>query len=197
CVVCHACYDAPCQLVLSAFEGAERGASQEPVYDSTRLVTAPPTRLFVDARDTGQWREMGFFGVLPQSDERTSASLLLSMPALGPAHGCAEGEPLPDDVSLDIDRHLECPTQPEFDRYASEHPHGGMPYGMAPLSGEELRVLAAFASQPTAAPAPRELAPAVRAGVARRGALPHGRPPEARTAPPYLYPPRAPAHLAS
>ena len=27
CVVCHACYDAPCQLKLSSIEGIERGAS--------------------------------------------------------------------------------------------------------------------------------------------------------------------------
>ena len=196
CVVCHACYDAPCQLVLSAFEGAERGATQEPVYDSSRLVTAPPTRLFVDARDTAQWREKGFFGVLPQSDERTSASLLLSMLALGHANALAEGEPLPDDFPLDIDRHLECSTQPEFDRYASEHPHGGMPYGMAPLSSEELRVLAAFASQPTAAPAPRELSPAVRAEIARWETFMNGRSLKERITARYLYEHWFLAHLA-
>ena len=32
CVVCHACYDAPCQLVMSSEEGLQRGASKEAVY---------------------------------------------------------------------------------------------------------------------------------------------------------------------
>lgn len=31
CVVCHACYDAPCQLKLSAWEGVARGASKQRV----------------------------------------------------------------------------------------------------------------------------------------------------------------------
>jgi hypothetical protein len=37
CVVCHACYDAPCQLKLGAWEGIARGASDELVYDGERI----------------------------------------------------------------------------------------------------------------------------------------------------------------
>jgi hypothetical protein len=29
CVVCHGCYDAPCQLKMSSIEGIERGASNQ------------------------------------------------------------------------------------------------------------------------------------------------------------------------
>ncbi|MEZ9417929.1 9-hexadecenoic acid cis-trans isomerase, partial [Vibrio sp. 10N.286.49.E1] len=32
CVVCHACYDAPCQLKMSSVEGIDRGASKALVY---------------------------------------------------------------------------------------------------------------------------------------------------------------------
>ena len=49
CIVCHACYDAPCQLKLSSIEGIERGASPAVVYNQSRLTKAPPTRLFEDA----------------------------------------------------------------------------------------------------------------------------------------------------
>src|SRR5262245_41608543 len=45
CMICHACYDAPCQLVLSSRDGLLRGASKDPVYHSSRLLAAPPTRL--------------------------------------------------------------------------------------------------------------------------------------------------------
>ena len=36
CVVCHACYDAPCQLKLGSMEGIERGATTVKVYDGKR-----------------------------------------------------------------------------------------------------------------------------------------------------------------
>ena len=41
CVVCHACYDAPCQLKLTSWDGIARGGSKEPVY-KTRLRAARP-----------------------------------------------------------------------------------------------------------------------------------------------------------
>ena len=31
CVVCHGCYDAPCQLNLTAYEGVARGDNKKPV----------------------------------------------------------------------------------------------------------------------------------------------------------------------
>ena len=48
CVVCHGCYDAPCQLKLSAPEGIDRGANKTLVYDGTRLIAETPQRLFID-----------------------------------------------------------------------------------------------------------------------------------------------------
>jgi len=48
CVACHACFDSPCQLNLSAFEGLQRGASKNPVYDHQRFRAVEPSRLFID-----------------------------------------------------------------------------------------------------------------------------------------------------
>jgi len=56
CVACHACYDSPCQLNLGSAEGAQRGASKQPVYDGTRRRAQQPTRLFFDAHDEAGWR---------------------------------------------------------------------------------------------------------------------------------------------
>ena len=64
CVVCHACYDAPCQLKLSAYEGVTRGANDLKVYDTLRLLPAKPTRLFMDAHSNVDWRKKGFYPVL-------------------------------------------------------------------------------------------------------------------------------------
>ena len=44
CVVCHGCYDAPCQLKLSAWQGVARGASGENVYDTERGCARPRRR---------------------------------------------------------------------------------------------------------------------------------------------------------
>jgi hypothetical protein len=49
CVVCHGCYDAPCQLKMSSIEGIERGANSAKVYKPARIKAAPPTRLIEDA----------------------------------------------------------------------------------------------------------------------------------------------------
>src|SRR5574343_1301035 len=59
CVTCHACYDAPCQLKLTRYDGITRGASPDAVYSSTRLAAASPTRLGFDATTNAAWRGQG------------------------------------------------------------------------------------------------------------------------------------------
>ena len=108
CVVCHSCYDAPCQLVLSSHTGLTRGASKQVVYDTDRLTAAQPTRLYVDAQTTAEWRQLGFFPVLGDPAAAQSASLLTLMLELGRAHPFPPGEKLPASVGLDIDRALSC-----------------------------------------------------------------------------------------
>jgi hypothetical protein len=161
CAVCHGCYDAPCQLLLTSHAGAMRGASQTAVYDSSRLVNAAPTRLFIDAHGAEAWRAKGFF---PVSDGKDA--LLLRMLALGKAHPFEAGKRLPASVGLDVNRELTCATGEEFPDYARKHPLGGMPYGTAPLSDAELGVLAAWIAQGSPASAPAPLATEVAAQVA-------------------------------
>jgi len=60
CIVCHGCYDAPCQLDLSVTEGIEHGANKELVYNAGRLLAMEPPRLFVDAHSPREWREKFF-----------------------------------------------------------------------------------------------------------------------------------------
>src|SRR5262245_43480421 len=59
CAVCHGCYDAPCQLLLTSHAGAVRGATKSPVYDNARLTDAAPTRLGIDAHGEEAWRARG------------------------------------------------------------------------------------------------------------------------------------------
>jgi hypothetical protein len=62
CVVCHGCYDAPCQLSLASYEGLRRGASQSQIY-ANRPLAVEPTRIHIDAQTTAEWREKDFYPV--------------------------------------------------------------------------------------------------------------------------------------
>ena len=124
CVVCHGCYDAPCQLLFSSYEGLDRGATKQPVYQSSRLRAAPLTRLHVDAQSTDEWRERGFFSVSEESDSVGYGSLLLNMLALGRAQPVTSDARLPESFPLDINRELSCPTASRIRRVRAETPDG-------------------------------------------------------------------------
>lgn len=141
CVVCHGCYDAPCQLKLGSIDGIDRGATKKAVYDSSRLKAADPTRLFIDATDTEGWRKKDFYPVLNERIDSAEANLdnsvlakLLELKRLDtqPTSG-----KLGKEYNLKFDRSLQCPTVAEFPKYESEHPKWGMPYAMPGLSQKE------------------------------------------------------------
>ncbi|WP_208997208.1 fatty acid cis/trans isomerase, partial [Roseibium denhamense] len=156
CVVCHGCYDAPCQLKLSSPEGWLRGASKQKVYESSRLEDAPLTRLGVDATTTSEWRQKGFF---PVTGNDPGGSILAQLIAAGRTPEFELGAALPDSVDLDLSRDLSCPAPGETAQYLKEHPMGGMPYAMAPLPEEDYQQLMAWAmaGAPAGAGAAREL----------------------------------------
>ncbi|WP_419737764.1 fatty acid cis/trans isomerase [Ruegeria sp.] len=131
CVVCHGCYDAPCQVKLTSPEGLLRGGNKLAVYHSQRLEDAQPTRLGQDATTVEGWRDLGFHPVLPQAQGETS--LLERYLALGAENPLPPNAPLPDSLGLALDRPLDCPTDQEFDAFRESHPMAGMPYGTAPM----------------------------------------------------------------
>src|SRR5688572_30089374 len=75
CVVCHACYDSPCQVKLTSYEGLERGGSKQNVYDTERVIEAPPARLYVDAQSAEEWRRKGFHPVLNERAQTPESNL--------------------------------------------------------------------------------------------------------------------------
>lgn len=74
-MVCHGCYDAPCQLKLSSAQGIERGISNQLVYDGARLLAEKPNRLFIDGQNTQDWRERGFSLVLNERMQTEEVNL--------------------------------------------------------------------------------------------------------------------------
>ena len=145
CVSCHACYDAPCQLKFTASEGVERGGSKELVYDGTRLLASSPTRLFIDAKTTKEWRVKGFHPVLNEREQSPSAnlqgSLLYRAIALRKKQGAFNQPVLSDDYDFSLARDQQCVSVEEYQQFEKDYPNWGMPYGLPALNANEYNVL--------------------------------------------------------
>lgn len=167
CVVCHACYDAPCQLKLSSYQGAFRGASSKKIYDADRLVAAPPSRLFEDAQNTSEWRDKGFYPVLNERDDNPQAnieaSVFAQMLQLKKDHPLPNQKQLPDSFDLKLNRDQQCPTIEKFDQFSSKYPLWGMPYGLPGLKQDEYDLLMSWVEEG----APVEQEPAISDSLLR------------------------------
>jgi hypothetical protein len=168
CVVCHGCYDAPCQLKLTSPEGIHRGANKKKVYNAARITADEPTRLFIDAMTTEEWRKKGFATVLNEGVSNPVRNLedsvmyhMLRQKQLYPQ---ARTGMLSDDFDVSLDREQSCPTLDEFGEYAGKHPKGGMPYAMSNLNREEYTTLVHWLAQ--GAPMPEDKPPS--AGAAKQ-----------------------------
>jgi hypothetical protein len=164
CVVCHGCYDAPCQLKLSSPAGIDRGASKEKVYNGTRFKAMAPTRLYIDAKSTQEWRDKGFHSVLNEGTasarENLDQSIMYKMLHLKQLNPQARVGMLSDSFDLSLERKQSCPKLDEFDTYADKFPKQGMPFAMPNLNDEEYRILVQWLAQGSPMPATKESSPA-------------------------------------
>jgi hypothetical protein len=188
CVVCHGCYDAPCQLKLGTYDGIARGASGDKVYDSTRLVAASPTRLDIDAHETEGWRKKGFHPVLPEgtaSDPR--ASLLLRMLDLKRAYPLPAMSNLTKEFTLELDRKETCATAEHFEDYAKNHPLWGMPYALPALGDAQEGALVRWVTAGAPHPDDEALTAAASASIAEWEAFLNESSPKSQLVARYLY----------
>ena len=141
CSVCHSCYDAPCQLKTTCFEGIERGGTKSLVYDAARLTADQPTRLHIDADSTAGWREMGFHPILNERDQKPAAhlenSVLNLMLQLKKDHPLPQTDLLPETFDIRLDHDYICTTAEDFEDYKKKYPLWGMPYALPGLAGKE------------------------------------------------------------
>ena len=148
CVVCHACYDAPCQLKMTSPEGIMRGATAKKVYEGTRILAAEPTRLGIDAQSTEGWRAKGFHPVLNERSRTPEVnlanSLIYQMLALKEARPLPDVALLGDDFDFSLNRSQTCPTREAFGEFAEEHPLWGMPYALPAISDKEYATLTSW-----------------------------------------------------
>ena len=151
CVVCHSCYNSPCQLKLSSWDGLERGASKEKIYNSSRLKTMDPSRLFIDAQSTREWREKGFYTVMQDETQKYDESILYTL---------LDHKRISPDVSGDYfpeANDLTCAKDgTELKKYLKKHPNRGMPFGFPPLKQDEFNTITGWLMQGAQGPTPVE-----------------------------------------
>jgi len=153
CVVCHSCYNSPCQLKLSSFEGLDRGASKEKVYLGERLKAQDPSRLFIDAQTTKQWREKGFSSVsTSDSLNNTNNSLMLLLLDHKMKNPESKGEYFSESDDLTC-----ASNQEELAEFLDDNPHSGMPFGFPPLNKKEFKTIKNWLAQGAQSPTQDEM----------------------------------------
>lgn len=171
CVVCHGCYDAPCQLKLSSAEGIDRGASPVKVYNARRLLAAEPTRLFIDAESSDEWRKKGFLPVLNERDQTVQAnlqgSMLYQLLLQKKEHPTPKAGRLPAQFDYRLDRQQQCVTENTLADYKQDYPLFGMPYGLPPLTMTEFDILQTWVAQGAPMSRPKKLSKQVQTEIAR------------------------------
>jgi hypothetical protein len=185
CMVCHGCYDAPCQLKLEAGVGLIRGASKALVYDGTRLITGKMTRLLDDGHTEQQWRDKGFYSVL--DDEHPEQGVLYRMLELKKAHPLPSDGPMPTSFDFRLNRDQQCPKSEEFDQYAADYPMWGMPYGLPGLNGDEHRLMTDWLAQGAPVPEPAPLSNGLQRKIHRWEAFLNGSSNKEKLMSRYLY----------
>ena len=166
CTVCHSCYDAPCQLKLTAWEGVARGSSPKLVYDSFRWHSMTPTRLFEDAADSSEWRSRSFHAVLNErsGQDNINGSVLAQMLLLKSQNPNPVSKTLPDTFDFSLDRVQQCSEIETFSNFSQKNPLWGMPFGLPGLSVPETTTLLDWIKQG----APREKKSQLNPGIAKQ-----------------------------
>ena len=140
CVVCHGCYSSPCNLKLDSLAGLERGASPKDMYLSRPFKAMDPNRLLQDAQKLEDWQseKHAFHSVHMPLDGAPS----LIEQLLEARHNPEKNSPKKN-FKFSPETSRSCAKdQNELDKYLSKNGSlGGMPYGMAPLSENELDAL--------------------------------------------------------
>ena len=143
CTVCHSCYNSPCQLKLDSFEGTDRGATKRAIYDASRLSSMDPTRLFIDAQSTVEWRNKKFFSVTESTvGNGLNDSLMIQLLSHKMKNPKSTGDYRPETSDLTCSE-----ERSELGGYLDKHPNRGMPFGFPPLKQEEFNTIAGWLVQ--------------------------------------------------
>jgi len=134
CVSCHSCYNSPCQLKLDSFDGLDRGSTKELVY-TTRMSAANPTRLFIDALNTYDWRNKGFSSMTDKLED-SNASIIMQYLFEKDKNPLNLGDYEPEADLLTCAKDKD-----ELEDFFENNPHKAMPYGFPALKKDEYNLL--------------------------------------------------------
>jgi hypothetical protein len=152
CVVCHSCYNSPCQLKFDSYEGLERGSSKAKVYMGERLRAQDPSRLFLDAQTTQEWRNKGFSSVSESNSfAGTNDSIMLQLLNHKMKNPKSIGEYLSESNDLTCAKDTK-----ELAEFLDDNPNQGMPFGFPSLQDKEYKTLAQWLSQGAPMPSAEE-----------------------------------------
>lgn len=136
----------------------DRGGSKKPVYDATRLQTMDPTRLFIDAQSTEEWRQKSFFSV-SESDAETGYNNSLMLQLL--SHKIKDKRR--SGLYVSESDNLTCAeTGNELGGYLKSHQNNGMPFGFPPLTDQEFETIAGWLVQGARGPSIEEQAALIK-----------------------------------
>ncbi|MGK2922501.1 MAG: fatty acid cis/trans isomerase [Methyloceanibacter sp.] len=143
CVACHGCLGSPCNLKLTSYRAAERGAFGENPYAS-HLEASPRTGMDL-VQTTAEWRKRGFYPVLSRGGselQNLQRSLLYQMIEAGTRHnkpGFSRQALMP----LYAKRYAhQCPATPEaLGNQLKQNPAAGMPFGLPSLNDKDFQTL--------------------------------------------------------
>ncbi len=151
CVVCHGCYDAPCQLKLSSIDGIKRGANPEKVYDGSRILSMEPTRLNVDAKSVTEWRKKKFHPVITDVDstpqENLENSLIYKIIQLKEMFPQPRAGLISKEIDTSLNRRQYCAKIEDFESYVEDHSNLGMPFALPNLTHREFTTLSHWIAQ--------------------------------------------------
>ncbi len=143
CVACHGCLGSPCNLKLTSYHAAERGAFGENPYAS-HFEASPRTGMDV-VQTTAEWRKRGFYPVLSRGGsepENLQRSLLYQMIEAGTRHN-KPGFSRQTLMPLYAKRYAhQCPATPEaLGTQLKQNPAAGMPFGLPSLDEDDFQTL--------------------------------------------------------
>jgi hypothetical protein len=136
CIGCHSCGESPCQFNLQSYEGFLRGGHKQKVYNASRQKAQSPSRMFIDAQTTEQWREKGFYSVKEEKEDSIFLNYLAkpnsnrNKPTAEPQHSNT------------------CYNQNEQSRLVqSNQSHLSMPYGLPALADTDYNKIVTWIKQ--------------------------------------------------
>ncbi len=152
CVTCHGCSTSPCNLKLTSFEGADRGANAQNYFAQTVRAHATGPLRMKDATSTADFRKKGFYSVTEGGRDSIMYKLLEHGKGNEAGFDLKNAYKLYDEKVSALDYQCVDTRKELDDRIATQGM--GMPFGLTKLPDAESRVLADWLAAGAKGPSP-------------------------------------------